>query len=105
MATKDKNILWEVGCEGHTDAWVIADNWEQATVKAAEFWGVSWRSVAALCELKNKKVGCKNNVCYKCGRVYYGALPLCDICKKTAVLEEQEARRRLNKAYRMGKVV
>lgn len=40
MAAQKRDILWEVGCEGHVDAWVSAENWELATVEAAKFWGV-----------------------------------------------------------------
>lgn len=107
MADKKKNqtILWEVGCDGHVDAWVVAPNWEKATVKAAEFWGVSWASVAAWCDLKKRVEGAPTNVCCKCGRVYYGEPPMCVVCKKEIKLEEEDLRRRLSKAYREGKVI
>ena len=36
MAAQKRDILWEVGCEGHVDAWVSAENWELATVEAAK---------------------------------------------------------------------
>lgn len=104
MADK-KNILWEVGCEGHTDAWVVAPTWEEATVKAAEFWGVPWGRVAAHCVEKKKTVGAPRNVCCRCGRVYFGSPPMCSSCEKSAKLEEEESQRRLNKAYRMGKAM
>lgn len=106
MAEKaNKDILWEVACEGHTDAWVIAPNWEQATVKAAEFWGVSWGSVAAYCEKKKRVDGAPRGVCCKCGRIYFGAPPMCSSCEKELKLEEEENRRRLTKAYKTGKAV
>lgn len=101
----DKNILWEVGCKGHADAWVVAPNWEQATLKAAEFWGVSWGSVAAYCVEKKKTVGAPRNVCCKCGRVYFGAPPMCSVCEKSAILEEAELRQKLTRAYKTGKAV
>lgn len=100
-----KNTLWEVGCEGHIDAWVVAQSWIEATVKAAEFWGVPWREVAAYCEEKKKIVGAPRNVCCRCGTVYFGAPPMCSRCEKDAKLEEQENRRRLCRAYKTGKVV
>lgn len=104
-AKKNKDILWEVGCEGHTDAWVNAENWELATVAAAEFWGVPWREVAAKCEMKKKIVGAPRNVCCRCGRVYYGAPNMCSSCGKEVRLEEEELQRRRRRAYRLGKVI
>lgn len=106
MADKGKRaILWEVGCEGHTDAWVTAGNWELATVAAAEFWGVPWREVAAKCELKQKITGAPRNICCRCGRTYYGGPPMCGACKLTAQTEEALLRRKLKRAYQTGKVM
>lgn len=106
MAVKtSKEILWEVGCEGHTDAWVVAPNWELATVEAAKFWGVPWATVAAHCQEKRKTVGAKHNICCKCGRMYAGKMPMCMVCRATAETEEAVMRRRLNQAYRLGKVM
>ena len=106
MAGRDKrNILWEIGCPGHTDAWVTAESWELATVAAAEFWGVPWREVAARCEMKKKIVGAPRNVCCRCGRVYYGAPPMCTVCQKEQKLEEEHLRRKLTRAYQLGKVM
>lgn len=105
MAAKEKHILWEVGCEGHTDAWVVAENWEQATVKAAEFWGESWGKVAAHCVMKKKVPGAPRNVCCKCGGIYYGKPPMCARCERTAQMEEAELKRRLTRAYQLGKVM
>lgn len=106
MAAKgSKAILWEVGCEGHVDAWVVAENWEQATVQAAAFWGVPWREVAAYCTLKQKVEGAPRNVCARCGRTYCGALPLCGACEKVMETEEEIRKRRLRRAYRSGQLV
>lgn len=102
---KKKDILWEVGCEGHTDAWVIADNWELATVEAAKFWQVHWREVAAACEMKKRIVGAPRNVCCRCGKTYFGAPPMCSFCQKDQKLEEEHLRRKLNRAYQLGKVM
>lgn len=105
MAESNKNILWEIGCEGHTDAWVVAESWELATVEAARFWGVPWGKVAALCECKRRIPGAPQNVCCRCGKVYYGPAPMCGACLETAKTEEyllQQARRR---GYRTGKLV
>lgn len=105
MAAKEKHILWRIGCEGHTDAWVIAETWEEATAKAAEFWGERWGKVAAHCELKKKQVGAPRNVCCRCGGIYFGTPPMCAKCEKTAKTEEEENKRRLTRAYRLGKVM
>lgn len=102
---KKKDILWEVGCERHTDAWVIADNWELATVEAAKFWQVPWREVAAACEMKKRIVGAPRNVCCRCGKTYFGAPPMCSFCQKDQRLEEEHLRRKLNRAYQLGKVM
>ena len=102
---KTRTILWEVGCEGHVDAWVIAENWELATVEAARFWDVPWRKVAALCEPKKRIVGAPRNVCFRCRRTYSGPPPMCDACRKVMETEEARLRRARNRAYRMGKVL
>lgn len=105
MAKEKRSILWEVGCKGHTDAWVTAENWELATVEAAKFWGVPWREVAAHCELKTRIVGAPRNICCRCHRIYYGAPPSCAVCEKEAVLEEQRLRRALKRAYAEGRAI
>lgn len=106
MAEKQKkNILWEVGCDGHTDAWVIADTWEQATVKAAEFWKVPWSTVAAHCFEKTRIVGAPRNVCHRCKRMYSGPPPVCAACAAVLRTEEDILRRRRNRAYEVGKLV
>lgn len=105
MGDKRKDILWEVGCEGHVDAWVIAPNWEQATVEAARFWGVSWGSVVAKCEAKKRIVGAPRNVCCKCGKIYSGPPTLCTLCRESAELEEEILRHRRIRAYQAGKVI
>ena len=105
-AAKDKTILWEVGCEGHKDAWVIAPTWELATVEAAKFWEVPWREVAAYCEMKRKIVALARNICKRCGRyIFSGEPPLCDGCLKEAKLEEAELQRCRRRAYQRGVLV
>jgi len=100
-----KQALWAVACEGHTNAWVSAVSWEEATVKAAEFWGVPWGSVAAYCEEKKRIEEAPKNVCCRCGKIYFGLPPMCGSCLKAAKLEEEETQRRLAKAYRTGKAI
>ena len=41
MASK-QSTCWVIEHPKIGTAFVVADNWEQATVRAAEFWGVSW---------------------------------------------------------------
>ena len=72
----------------HTTAPVIAENWEQATVKAAQFWGVSWGKVAALCECE-RKMDTHKGVCMDCGRVFYGGEVLCPRCEEKRKGEER----------------
>lgn len=105
MAAQKRDILWEVGCEGHVDAWVSAENWELATVEAAKFWGVPWGKVAALCECKQKIVGAPRNICCRCKRTYFGAPPLCGACREAIKTEEQLLRRARERAYRAGRLV
>lgn len=100
-----KDILWEVGCEGHRDAWVVAESWELATVEAAKFWDVPWKEVASRCEMKQKITGAPRNICCKCGKTYFGRPPMCTACEKNERFEEAEMQRRLRRAYRLGKVI
>ena len=102
---RESNYCWEVKHPDYGTAVVIAPDWERATVAAAEFWGVPWREVAAKCEMKKKIVGAPRNVCCRCGRVYYGAPPMCTVCQKEQKLEEEHLRRKLTRAYQLGKVM
>ena len=106
MAGRDKrNILWEIGCPGHTDSWVTAESWELATVAAAEFWGVPWREVAARCELKKKIVGAPRNICCRCKRICSGPPRVCTACAAALRTEEDICRRRRARAYQTGKLL
>lgn len=86
---KTAGVLWLVGhAKGaHTDVWVFAESWEKATLEAAKVWNAAWGKVAADCIEKNRKRAVQN-VCARCGRIYYGDLPLCAACKKTQETEE-----------------
>lgn len=48
----EPEYIWWVSHPDHTVAVVRAENWEQATVAAAEWWGVPWAKVAAMCEAR-----------------------------------------------------
>ncbi len=103
MAKKETKLtMWIVACEGHTDAWVNAPDWERATVKAAEFWGVPWREVAARCECRMKKQAVKG-VCPRCGRYFFGGAKQCGVCEAAARDEERNLRQYLKNRYRHTK--
>ena len=40
--SRKKEFVFFVKHPNHTTVPVIAENWEQATMKAAEFWGIGW---------------------------------------------------------------
>ena len=44
-------------------------------------------------------------VCCRCGKTYFGAPPMCSFCQKDQRLEEEHLRRKLNRAYQLGKVM
>ena len=102
MAEKRKrDILWEVGCEGHTDAWVIAENWELATVEAAKVWGLPWGKLVA--EMRCvRSWRALRHICQRCGRYFNAEGMLCDACKKTLETEREQTALRLKKTWYMG---
>lgn len=55
MARSKKQICWVVAYPEIGTAFVTADSWEQATVAAADFWGVPWGKYVAGMELRQKK--------------------------------------------------
>ena len=100
MAGKTEIITWIIGCEGHTDAWVTAPDWPLATVRAAEFWGVPWREVAARCVCKRREKALKG-ICPRCGHFFYGGAKMCDVCLKA--LEDDEHNLQQYLKHRYGK--
>lgn len=50
MASK-QSTCWVIEHPEIGTAFVVADSWEQATVRAAEFWGVSWARTVSGMEL------------------------------------------------------
>ena len=91
MADRKKEYVFFVKHPDHTTVPVIAENWEQATVKAADFWGVRWGKVAALCEC-DRKWDVHRCICTRCGKTFHGAEALCSAC--TNALKNEEYRRR-----------
>lgn len=92
MATaKKRDYLWFVTAPGHVQVPVVAPDWEQATLEAAHFWGVSWAKIFWQCELV-KKTDVMKNVCCRCKRYFNGEGVECDPCRKLRFTEEQNAR-------------
>ena len=93
MATKkERRIAWFLRAPGCALAIVTAQNFEQATIKAAEFWGVPWREIASNIEVE-RTVEQKPNVCTECGTVYSGAsFALCERCRARRRAEHDRMR-------------
>ena len=103
-SVRKPEYLFVIGCDGHSRAFVRAESFERATVKAAEFWQVPWREVAAHCYVIRKSE-VKRNVCARCGGFFYGAETLCAKCACAVRDEEREMKIRLKRAYQTGKLV
>ena len=102
MASKKKDVLWWVKHPDHTVAVVIADSWEQATVEAAKWWDVPWKTVAALCECE-KKEELRRGVCCDCGGLLWnpeGVRARCGKCESIARAEEQSRKARNERFFR-----
>lgn len=96
---KEKRIVWFLRAPACALAVVAAPSYEQATVKAAEFWGIPWGKIVAQIELE-RTVEQRANVCAECGAVYnYSRDALCAQCRNRK-RREHEAMRRAAGAYR-----
>lgn len=80
MKNDKKAVCWVVELPGRSPAYVVADSWEQATVKAAEFWGVPWGRNVAHMKLQ-QKMESRKNVCLKCRKIFYEKGELCAVCE------------------------
>ena len=80
MASK-QSTCWVIEHPEIGTAFVVADNWEQATVRAAEFWGVSWARTVSGMELVRRKAA-RKNICCRCGQIFHGSGDLCGACEK-----------------------
>ena len=101
MARSEKQICWVVAHPEIGTAFVTADSWEQATVAAADFWGVPWGKYVAGMELRQKKEA-HRHLCCRCGRIFHSPGALCEACIKILHTEEQETARRLKKTWYLG---
>lgn len=94
------SISWKVRHPDHCMIPVIAEDKEQATVKAAAFWGVPWNKVVAECTVEKIRELLPHN-CPRCGRyVYENDQEYCPACIDTLKHEEIEARKRRAEYYR-----
>lgn len=94
-----KEQIWFLRHEGHGVAIVRAVSFEQATVAAAQFWGVPWAKVAAGIEVERTKP-LLTNVCARCGKMFQGGKDiLCTPCER-AQREEDAEKVRLKHALR-----
>lgn len=86
MASK-QSTCWVIEHPEIGTAFVVADSWEQATVRAAEFWGVSWARTVSGMELVRRK-DARKNICCRCGQIFHGSGDLCGACEKILRTEE-----------------
>ena len=101
-AKKNTALVWVVTLEGRCPAYVQAENWEQATVKAAEFWGIPWRANVAYMELQ-QTMESRKNTCLKCRRIVYGEHELCPACENAREQDKQLAEQRMKKTWYLGR--
>lgn len=98
-AKKERRIAWFLRAPDCGLAVVAAPDYEQATVKAAEVWGVPWGKVVAKIEVE-RTVEQQPNVCVECGAVYnYSRDALCERCRNRKRREHEEMRKAAG-AYR-----
>lgn len=101
MADKKKTVCWAIQHPELGTAWVIADDYERATVKAAEWWGVPGQACGQMRELT--RIPYMRNVCPKCGQIYNSDETMCEKCLKIQETERQETARRLKATWWQGK--
>lgn len=93
---KDREAVWRVTHPDHEPTVVRATDWQLATVEAADWWGVPWKSVAAEC-VASKLGDLPRNVCVRCHKIFHAEGLLCEMCsqiEKTAELNRRANNRR-----------
>lgn len=99
---KNVSVVYVVTLEGRRPAYVVAESWEQATVKAAEFWGIPWAANVAYMELQ-RKMEARKNICLKCRRIIYGERKLCEVCEAARVQDQRRAEQRMKETWYLGR--
>lgn len=64
------------------NALVAATNKEQASLKAAEWWGVPWAWIAGDIDIERAKMELRKNVCSRCGTYINSGDMRCDDCER-----------------------
>ena len=98
---KSDMFVWWVQHPEHTDAVVVAGNWEQATVEAAAWWDVPWGKVVAMCTEKEKRE-LTRGMCCECGAKMWspgGNRVRCAMCDAAARQREETQRARNRRFY------
>ncbi len=102
MAEKKQKLpkSWRVRHPDHCMIPVIAEDKEQATVKAAKFWGVPWNKVVAECTVEFIRELIPHN-CPDCGTyVFESEEEYCPACKFRLKAEENIMRKRKAEFFR-----
>lgn len=99
---KNTSTVYVVRLEGHCPAYVQAESWPEATVRAAEFWGIPWGANVAHMDLQETKEA-RKNVCLRCRRVVYGEHELCPACEAMRDTEREQAALRMKRTWYMGR--
>lgn len=97
MAGMSKSVLfcYEVSCAGYPTVRVNARDRQEATVKAANAWNVSWREIAGDCDVTFMGTAAKPR-CRRCHNEFGEAGDVtahCPACLELMDRERREARR------------
>lgn len=80
MAKQARESVWRVRHPRHSEIVVRATDWRLATVEAAQWWGVPWKTVAADCTAE--EIGeIPRNVCIDCGKIFHRSGLRCEVCE------------------------
>ena len=99
---KNVSVVYEVRLEGRGPAFVQAESWPEATVRAAEFWGIPWGAHVANME-QGRTYEARKNVCHACRRVIYGERELCEACEAAREQDRRMAEQRMKRTWYMGR--
>lgn len=99
---KNVSVVYEVRLEGRCPAYVQAESWPEATIRAAEFWGIPWgKNVANMEQGQTREA--RKNLCLKCRRIIYGERELCEACEAARLQDRENAERRMKRTWYMGR--